>query len=384
MKRVISMLLALTAAAVTLTACGEKAENSAQNDESSVSGAEESVTEAELPVQPETEPETEAFEEDPTGITAEECDAVLHRIADAVKSGDKEEVMRNCHSEQTYNALKNFGVLEIFSGGLDSLDGDSEFEVRAVREAEPSVKKAAELQHSMRTYYYGTLAEAGINYELLAGDGEMSREQMQLLSELSPLMNEVNFARSEYTDTVQFDEYVMVTVGGTSGDGVPFESVIGAFRVAGEGVKMDFMTSPANGNDGVSPSELASTVCDAANAALEGLAQGGADVSGVHLLGMNSLMNVGSLNGSYEELFDIMSENAPLDNYIELFIVTVDGKCQYAAGVTNSGAVVTYPEDTKITGISESDHGQVPDIQSVTGVLDYDELYSSAVGAIGG
>lgn len=376
MRKIIAGFMAVAAAAGALTACSEKAEDSGEKDSSSASVNEEQETEP--ATEAETEPETSAAAESDE-ITAEECDAVLKKLADAAKSGNKDEIARNCLTNYSYNALKDFGVLEIFAGSLDVPEGD--FEVRIVREVEPSVKKASELQHSMYAHYYGTMAEAGMNYGMLIGETEMTREQTELFAELSPLMSETNFARSEYTDTVHFDEYVMVTVGGTDMDGTPYEIQVGAFRAAGEDVKIDLMTY--NG-DSVSAAESADELLNSANAALEELSADGADVSGVHLLSTNSIANVGSLNGSYEELFDRMSRYMSFDDYIEFFIVAVDGSCGYAAAVTNTGAVMTYPASSEMDAVLGSDHGQSCHTSEVSGILDYDELYTSAVGAIGG
>ncbi len=388
MRRIIAGSLALAAAVSTLTACGGNAENSGKGDSGSVSSecdAEEfTAAETEPETETPTEPEADAAAES-AGITAEECDAVLKKIVDAVKSGDKDKLAGSCLTDYSYNAVKDFGLLDIFVESLDIPGGGSDLEVRIVREADASVKNAAKLRHSMYAHYYGTMAEAGMNYKMLIGEAEMTREQTQLFAELSPLMSETNFARSEYTDTVRFDEYVMVTVGGVSGDGTPFESQIGAFRAPGEDVKIDLMADYGYIPDSSSTADSAArAVYDAANAALEELSADGADISGVHLLSMNSLANAGSLNGSYEELFDRISGYVSFDDYLEFFIVTVDGRCGYAAAVTNAGAVAAYPENTKFDAINQSDHGQVCHVSEINGILDYDELYSSAVGAIGG
>ncbi|MCM1528522.1 MAG: hypothetical protein NC093_00835 [Alistipes sp.] len=376
MRKIIAGLMAVAAAAGALTACSETAEDSGEKDSSSVSVDEEKETEPVTSAA--ADPETSAAAESDE-ITAEECDAVLKKLADAKKSGDKDEIARSCLTNYCYNALKDFGVLDIFAGSLDVPEDD--FEVLVVREADPSVKEASELQHSMYAHYYGSMAEAGMTYGMLTGEIEMTREQTELYAELSPLMSESNFALSEYTDTVQFARYVMVTIGGTDPDGTPYEIQVGAFRAPGEDVKIDLMTYDG---DGVPAAEPADELCNAANEALEEISAEGADVSGVHLLSTNSVANAGILNGSYEELFDKMSRYLAFDDYIEFFIVAVDGKCGYAAAVTNTGAVMTYPAGSEMDAVYESDHGQSCHTSEVSGVLDYDELYTSAVGAIGG
>ncbi len=376
MRRIIAGISALAAAVITLTACSETANNSGESESSSSSLVKEQT---EIESASETKTESGMAAAETSGITAEECDAVLHRIADAVKSGDKDETAENCLTDYSYNAMKNFGVLEIFAGSLDAPDGD--FEVRIVREADSSVKAASEMQHSMYAHYYGTMAEAGMTYGMLTGEIEMSKEQTELFAELSPLMSEENFAHSEYINTVQFDEYAMATVGGTDPDGAPFEIQVGVFRAPGGDVKIDLMTY--NGNR-ASAAESADGLRNAANAALEEISAEGADISGVHLLSTNSLANVGSLNGSYEELFDRISRYMSFDDYIEFFIVAVDGRCGYAAAVTSAGAVMTYPANSEIDAILESDHGRSCHVRDVENILDYDKLYTSAVGAIGG
>lgn len=193
MRKIIAMLLALTAAACILTACSEVDKNSGKNDNCSVTaGKEKNDAEDEQ----RTEAEASA-EEETAGITPEECTDALNRIADAVKSGDTEEIMKNCLTDRSCDVLEDFGILEVLAGGLDGLDGDADFEVRIIREADPSIKKDAELQHSSLIAVYAALAEAGVDYDMLMSKNEMSQEQMSLLSEMSVLMNDdAAFARS--------------------------------------------------------------------------------------------------------------------------------------------------------------------------------------------
>lgn len=382
MKKMLAMLIAVTAVFGTFTACGDKSESSVSKvSESSITESSEEETE------PPTEPE-ETTSELPQITTSEqtlqsetvssndEYIAAFNRVRDAVLNSDEDEFIKNVLPSAVYEAAEYAGFLTEFavSSGLTTDNYDFDYDSIEIISAEPI--KSQYLDDIEKVYITSdkimrTAGELGFTYEMFENEEDVDDSKWKEFNEL--------FENMESTVDFQSIDIVTMNIDGE-------EVKMCFFKCTGEEMKMEliFAEEIKEENEDFA-SNIASSIYKAANSALVELDEEGVDVSGLHIICSDTSKNI--VNGELADNLDLLHKKMSvffedIDEY-DYFVVITDYSCGYCVAECDDENIGTFPKNSLVDGID----GERIDFEFATeefadNLYDFDELYKMTINSI--
>lgn len=371
MKKILAMLIAVTAVFSAFTACGTDEAESPSNLSSEISESipeiSENLSEPEDNISENSEiPEiitTEQTSQSETVSSNDEYIEAFNRLRDTVLNSDKDEFVKNILPSAVYESMKYAGILTEFAEDayLTTDNYDFNYDSIEIISAESIDDK---LSKSISKIYM---------YEMLCLAEDIDDNKLEELNEL--------FENIE--STVNFESFDIVTM---NIDGE--EVKVCFFKCTGEEMKVEltfaqeiieYMDRKSNEN---SASNIASSIYKATNSALAELNEEGIDVSGLHIICSDTSKNIisGELANNLDSLYKKMSAFfEDIDKY-DYFVVISNHGCYYSVAACDDENVGSFPKDSLVEGINgERINLEFAKEDFADHLYDFDELYKMTI-----